>query len=479
LILLTKNAVFMRLVAFRKRLFIIILKGEKTMAEKNNFGYYDENGKDENVYYKWNEWLGPTTGKNKISGTHYVKFDSAEEKTAFENNRKEFIERKKKELSTWKDSSAPMDSDKQSKKNILDDEKGMIKAGTWEDYLFKNIACEELSGYDALCVSDASFNEKNDCIAGSFGIIVIPLEKDNGKVKGDIENIIVESDRLEDDIDGKSFKRYRYVTKYSVEDEQVKIKTEEIYEKIELDEKVLGRLDNKKYVKTINADGAEAESATRMLEICMENNLYNIIFISDCKSLFQAIENEEHPSADYTRKKNKDEKPAMSYIRFFSNKKEWEKKCKKEYGEEWEKKCKLNKRKVGSHDNAIKGPINEFGSEEGDEEGHVIEGNVFHRNVTRLYELLNDLVDLMAKAELPVKSSVDAEDNESSIHLIPNEDGNYPLSKNDTDLKKIYNSDIATEDKDNKKGRRTITREIVKSVFPLIEQAISNGNNGN
>ena len=58
-------------------------KGEGTMASKDNFGYYDENGKDPNAYDSWNAWVDPATGKNKTPGAHYVKFKSEEEKQDF------------------------------------------------------------------------------------------------------------------------------------------------------------------------------------------------------------------------------------------------------------------------------------------------------------------------------------------------------------------------------------------------------------
>lgn len=53
------------------------------MASKNNFGYYDENGKDTNAYDSWNAWVDPATGKNKTPGAHYVKFKSEEEREEF------------------------------------------------------------------------------------------------------------------------------------------------------------------------------------------------------------------------------------------------------------------------------------------------------------------------------------------------------------------------------------------------------------
>lgn len=59
------------------------------MAGKENFGYYDENGVDKKAHDKWEDC--------SVTGAHYVKFKSKEERDAFENEGKNPIETQKGE----------------------------------------------------------------------------------------------------------------------------------------------------------------------------------------------------------------------------------------------------------------------------------------------------------------------------------------------------------------------------------------------
>ena len=377
------------------------------MASKNNFGYYDENGKDPNAYESWNAWLDPTTGKNRIPGAHYVKFKSEEEK-------KEFIASKK----TVKKTSAKSVRNGGIASDVFDKENTMIKNGEWEKYLFENITCENLVGYDALCVSDASYDKEDG--VGSFGVIVIPLK--DGEMDGDI---IVESVCLKD-IDNVSFERVRYDMNGLQEKDTIHL-DKDVYEKLK---------EGEKYVKSGEADRAESESATRVIEICEDNNWNKIVYISDCQPLLQAIK--------------KGESKAPGNIRVINKKKEWG--------------GAMELRKVGSHKNAIIGEMNEVGPN-----GDNINPWEFDRDKSRLYALLNDLVDLMAKAEVEAKGGSAQELNKPSVHLIPDEDGAYLVSGAASDMNKIYAADISEDD------RRAITREMVERVVPLIKRALSNG----
>lgn len=404
----------------------LVKKGEETMASKINFGYYDENGKDPNAYDRWNAWVDPATGKNKTPGAHYVKFKSEEEKQDFvrhlgESGAGNGTGKETLPKSVLNEGSDLKAGDGRSEGEILREEREMIANGEWEKYLFDNITCENLAGYDALCVSDASYNDQEE--VGSFGLIVIPLKA--GKMDGDI---IVESAYLKD-IDNMSFERVCYDMKCSRKSET-----------INLDNDLIKILNGKGYVASGYADRAESESATRVIEICEDNKWKKIVYISDCQPLLQAI--------------NKGESKAAGNIRTINKKKEWG--------------GSMLLRRVGSHKKAIVGEINEVGANK-----DAVGAKYFDRDKSRLYALLNDLADLMAKAELKAKGGNAQSENKCSIHLIPkiepDESYSYPKSGAESDMNKIYDAGRPEYD------RRAITREMVTRVMPLIKRAISNG----
>jgi len=74
----------------------------------------------------------------------------------------------------------------------------------------------------------------------------------------------------------------------------------------------------------------------------------------------------------------------------------------------------------------------------------------------------------MAKAEVPPKGGSATSENKVSIHLIPDENGNYVTNGMKSDIQKIYNKELNCE------KRRNITREMVKRVIPLIDKALEN-----
>ena len=316
-------------------------------------------------------------------------------------------------------------------------ENEMITNGTWEDYLLNNITCENLKSYDALCFSDASAveveqNGKKKAECASFGLIIIPLN--DGKLCGDI---IVESAFLKDkeENDEKchgNFERKRF-----------DLKGTEITEEIEFNDEA-GKTEGSDlcqeggYITTGGADRAESESAVRVLEIC--SDLYKskeeikILYISDCLPLLQAI------------KKRTSDKPGNQRVLRTMN----------------QKNVTLDLRKVGSHTNAFYGEVNDVGRDSNDE---------LSRTRTRLFYLLNDLTDLMAKAELPPKSGTAASENKVSIHLIPNKNGEYVTEGQYSDINKIYNKNLTCVE------RRKITREMIERVIPLIKTALENSQN--
>jgi len=298
----------------------------------------------------------------------------------------------------------------------LSHEEEMIKNESWEEYLFQNITCEDLNGYDALCVSDASENGEEK--SGSFGLIIIPLE--GGKRCGDV---IVESALLKDlknengEVCEGRFERKRF-----------DLEGKEISEEIVL-EKDLWQKGG--YVATGYADRAESESTVRVLELCREKGYTNIFYISDCQPLLQAI--------------NKGASNAVGNIRILRTKGN----------------IAMELRKVGSHNNSYIGELNDVGKDSDNRSS-------LGKSHVRLFYLLNDLTDLMAKAEVPPKGGSATSENKVSIHLIPDENGNYVTNGMKSDIQKIYNKELNCE------KRRNITREMVKRVIPLIDKALEN-----
>ena len=307
---------------------------------------------------------------------------------------------------------------KNGTKEQLGYEKELIKNGTWKEWLFQNISCEDLSSYDALCVSDASDNKEE--MSGSFGLIIIPLK--DGKRCGEV---IVESAELKDK------KENNEICEGKFERKRFDLEGKKILEDITLERELWTKGG---YVATGEADRAESESAVRVLELCIEKGYRKIFYISDCQPLLQAI--------------IKGSSEAVGNIRVLRTKNNG--------------KIEMTLRKVGSHDNAYIGKMGDIGKDADN-------GAMLGKSHVRLFYLLNDLTDLMAKAEVPPKKKGNAtSENNASIHLIPDENGNYITKGAESDIEKVYSKELDCE------KRRKITREMVKRVIPLIDKALEN-----
>jgi len=370
-------------------------------------------GRKPGVYDNWEE------AKEQVNGfknSKYKSFATEEEAIAYmnentQNETKSVVSKKETKKTSTENENKTNDSKVQ-----LGLEEEMIKDGAWEAYLFQNITCEDLSGYDALCVSDASENE--DEKSGSFGLIIIPLEA--GKRCGDV---IVESALLKD-----LKKENGELCEGKFERKRFDLEGREISEEINL-EKDLWQKGG--YVATGYADRAESESAVRVLELCHENNYTSILYISDCQPLLQAI--------------NKGESDAVGNMRILRTKGN----------------ITMKLRKVGSHGNAYIGDLNDVGKAPDI-------GTTPGKSHSRLFYLLNDLTDLMAKAEVPSKKGSATSENKVSIHLIPDENGKYVTNGMKSDIQKIYDKELSCE------KRRNVTRKMVKRVIPLIDKALEN-----
>lgn len=371
-------------------------------------------GRIPGVYDNWEETKKQVDG---FKNAKFKGFKTKEEAIAYMAENKNIDITDVVEKHESKITVAMSENGKRDAKEQLGFEDEMIRNGSWKEYLFRNITCEDLMNYDALCVSDASENE--DEKTGSFGLIIIPLK--NGKRCG---NVIVESALLKDKTeDGKicegKFERKRFT-----------FEGKEISEEIIL-EKNLWKEGG--YVATGYADRAESESAVRILELCKENGYVNILYISDCQPLLQAI--------------NKGSSTAVGNIRVLNAINAG--------------KIVMELRKVGSHSNAFIGELNDVGKEADDKSKH-------GRTHVRLFYLLNDLTDLLAKAEVPAKKGSAASENKVSIHLIPDKNGNYIENGMKSDMQEIYNKELSCE------KRRIIAFKMVKRIIPLIDQALEN-----
>lgn len=371
-------------------------------------------GRTPGVYDNWDE------AKKQVDGyknSKYKGFATKEEAFAYMTENTQINIENAVSKQETKKTLTKSENNKRDSKEQLGFEKEMIKNGSWKEYLFQNITCEDLMNYDALCVSDAS--ENVDEKTGSFGLIIIPLK--DGKRSGDV---IVESALLKDKMeDGKicegKFERKRFT-----------FEGKEISEEIIL-EKNLWQEGG--YVATGYADRAESESTVRVLELCKENGYANIFYISDCQPLLQAI--------------NKGTSTAVGNIRILSTKNAG--------------KINMELRKVGSHTNAFIGELNDVGKDTDDR-------SKLGRSHVRLFYLLNDLTDLMAKAEVPSKKGSATSENKVSIHLIPDENGNYIMDGMKSDIQKIYIEELSSE------KRRILTRKMIKRIIPLIDKALEN-----
>lgn len=369
-------------------------------------------GRKPGIYDNWDD------AKEQVNGfknSKYKSFTTEEEAIAFMNentqNKIENVVNKKE----TKKIAIENENKKIDSKAQISFEEEMIKNGSWEEYLFENITCEDLKGYDALCVSDAS-----ECVedkSGSFGLIIIPL-KDGKRC----DDVIVESALLKDLQEGNGeicegkFERKRF-------DLEGKATSEEIILETDLWQKG-------GYVATGYADRAESESTVRVLELCAEKGYTNIFYISDCQPLLQAI--------------NKGASNAVGNMRILRTKGN----------------ISMELRKVGSHNNSYIGNLNDVGKDADNK-------STLGKSHARIFYLLNDLTDLMAKAEVPPKSGSATSENKVSIHLIPDENGKYTATGMKSDIQKIYEElDCET--------RRKVTREMIKRAIPLIDKALEN-----
>jgi hypothetical protein len=181
------------------------------------------------------------------------------------------------------------------------------------------------------------------------------------------------------------------------------------------------------------ADGIEFEGAYRLIDICIKKGYKNIYIVCDCDNVLKRIAG------------NSNGTDSIAIPRFVSKYEEFKGKGGKAHAVE-----------VGSHDNADIWPI-EHPCTEGEE---WIKGN-------RFCHALNDMVDLMAKAELKHKNGGKrtAKDNKPLVHLLPNAKLQYmPFSANSSDIMDIYDS------KNSAKERRESTRQFCDRLMPLIDK---------
>lgn len=330
---------------------------------------------------------------------------------------------------------ASQGNSKEASKLQMELEQNTIKedgSKSWEKYLLDNVNINGIpKDADAICFVDGSFEDdqmsKTKVAEGSFGIIIVPinLRKD--------DDCIIESSHMKETADKISFEQTFF--------DEKGIMSKRI-ESVDLDKDTIKKVEDSKkkeghekwsYLGNGWADGIEFEGAYHLLDLCIQKGYKNVYIVCDCDNVLKRIAG------------NVNDTDSIAIPRFVSKYDEFKKQGGKAHAVE-----------VGSHDNADIWPV-EKACVEGED---WIKGN-------RFCHAMNDMVDLMAKAELKHKNGGKrtAKDNKPLVHLLPDANSEYlPFCKNKSDIMSIYDSIYSAEE------RRKLTREFCDRLMPLIDK---------
>lgn len=301
----------------------------------------------------------------------------------------------------------------------------------WKEYLLEDLNLKGIP-YDteAVCFVDGSFEDNKmktyKDAEGSFGLIILPV---NDKKE---EEILIESCHAID------ISKSEFSFKQTFYDCQGQEKVADSTSKVDLGELEIKRKDSS-YLGKGWADGMEFEGAIRVLDLCMSKGYKVIAVVCDCDNVLKKI-----VSPLETKKSD-----SIAVPRFLAKYKKFMEAGGRAYAVE-----------VGSHDKARIEPFDYMcrPSEEPQKENWIV-GN-------RFCHVMNDMVDLMAKAELAPKTNGSYNENKVLLHILPNKVGNelkYKTFKDKSEIDKIYSEE-------DRAKRRVLTREFCERINNIMEK---------
>ena len=271
-----------------------------------------------------------------------------------------------------------------------------LSKGEWEKYLSENITPFSFDDeVDAICFSDGSYDETMD----SF-------EHDYEKYAASFGLVIILKSGKMISESGILRAKNNTVTVRIIYDEHGKEKIKD--EIVTPENKVC-------YIRSGMAETAECEGGHRVLELCRELGLKKIRFIVDADNIPNAIKY-------YKAKQNADSLTISRLASYYAE-------------EPIEISAESFKERIRSH------------------KAYKMSDRLF------LYSAMNDLCDVMAKAELPAKSGANIrKDNPNLLRIVSNPDGRFTANPEKSGLSDCIKDVPAKE-------RRKLTREIAGRLF--------------
>lgn len=336
---------------------------------------------------------------NTNSKTYYSFYDLG----AFYPTYQEAIKRKSEILKNEKGYPVPLPCESEAK---------ALADGRWEEYLKENIIPFSFEdSLDAICFSDGSYDEKINSeesleLAGESAFDKAAQTLGFKKYSASFGLIIFLKT-------GEKIIESGFIKSISETESLRTIFDENGKEK--LSDKIFTEPSKYGYVRSGMAETAECEGGFRVLEICRELGLKKIRFVVDADNIPNAIKY-------YSVKKDASSLPIKRLAGYYAE------------------------NKIEISDESFRERIRSHRAYE-------IKDKLF------LYSAINDCCDLLAKAELPVKTGANIrKDNPNILRIVSDSDGILranPERSGLADLLKI----------DSEEKRRSLSRKIFKNIY--------------
>lgn len=339
--------------------------------------------------------------KNTVEKTYYSFYDLG----SYYPSYSDAIKRKSEILKNEKGYPVPLPCESEAK---------ALADGRWEEYLKENIIPFSFEdGLDAICFSDGSYDEEINFeesleLAGKSADDKAAQALGFKKYSASFGLIIflktgekiIESGRINSISETESLR--------SIFDENGKEK---------FTDKIITAPSKYGYVRSGMAETAECEGGLRVLQICAELGLKKIRFVVDADNIPNAIKY-------YNVKKDASSLPIKRLAGYYSE------------------------NKIVISDESFRERIRSHRAYE-------VKDKLF------LFSAMNDCCDLLAKAELPVKTGANIrKDNPNILRIVSDPDGHFRANPELSGLSELLKTDSEEE-------RRTMTRDILGRLFPV------------
>lgn len=275
-----------------------------------------------------------------------------------------------------------------------------LSKGEWEKYLQENVSPFSFDDdVDAICFSDGSYDESMEDF---------PAGQAYEKYKASFGLVIILKNGKMIIESGVLHAKSNTVTERIIYDE---------YGDEKLRDEIVTPSSSVSYIRSGMAETAECEGGHRVLEVCRELHLKKIRFIVDADNIPNAIKY-------YKAKQNADSITISRLASYYSE-------------EPIEISAESFKERIRSH------------------KAYKVSDKLF------LYSAMNDLCDVMAKAELPAKSGANIrKDNPNLLRIASNPDENFTANPEKSGLSNCI-KEAPTEE------RRKLSRIVAGHLFPV------------